>query len=98
MASLSFIRYLINCDGCKAVYGDRDGFESLTEARATAYAKGWRFPNRMTSTGTQAVATSDVCPACLFNWKPQVAGKIANRQRVLVKSEVASLPLPSDRN
>ena len=92
MASLVFTRYVINCDGCESIFGDRRGFESLTEARAAAYMAGWRFPNRLNAKGVPANATSDVCPECIGAWVPVQARKVANHQRALTQAEVMQLP------
>jgi hypothetical protein len=91
VASLMLMRYLIECDGCKTVFGNRDGFESLTEARASAYAAGWRFPSQLTAHGVSSARTSDACPACVPDWKPERCGTTGQRQRALTRSEVEKL-------
>ena len=91
MSSLTLIRHLISCDGCQAIYGTAKGFDSQMEARASAYAAGWRFPNLMTTAGKPSTRTSDVCPACACNWTPQTNGAKTSRMRMLSKSEAAAL-------
>lgn len=94
MSSLTFTRYLINCDGCEVIFGDQQGFSSLTEARAVAYSAGWRFPNRLNTKGVPANATSDVCPKCIGKWEAPTGRKVASYQRALTLAEVALLPRP----
>jgi hypothetical protein len=91
MASLSFLRHLIECDGCKVTFGDQQGFDSLTEARALAYAAGWRFPHMVDAKGKATKRTSDVCPDCLSTWTAEQFGKTGQRQRVLTVTEAAKL-------
>lgn len=91
MASLTIMRYLIECDGCKAVFGDQEGFGSLTETRALAYAAGWRFPSQLTAQGVASARTSDVCSACAPTWTPEQCGTTGPRQRVLRRPEVERL-------
>lgn len=92
MSSLTFTRYLIECDGCGAVFGSREGFESQTEARAAAYATGWRFPHVLTAKGVASNQTSDACGKCAPDWKPRQCGqKKQGFARMLSKSEVSKL-------
>lgn len=91
MASLSLLRYLIECDGCKAVFGAPKGFDSLTEARAAAYATGWRFPHMLNRAKRATTRTSDACPACMPNWNPEQVGTTGQRQRVLTRAEIDAL-------
>lgn len=95
MTSVTLVRYLIECDGCQVLFGDREGFESLTEARAAAYGQGWRFPNQLKANGQAAAQTSDVCAKCVPGWQPCPTGISArprkNFQRMLTKAEVAQL-------
>ena len=91
MTTIQFIRTLIECDGCQAKFGGKEGFDSGTEARAEAYAKGWRFPNLISANGTATVRTSDVCPECVPDWQPQRFGQKENRQRILKRSEASQL-------
>lgn len=88
MGSLTIVRYLIECDGCQAKFGTREGFENLMEARAAAYAEGWRFPAQVGAKGQTIATFSDACPACVPEWKPQPR---SSRQRMLAKSEAAVL-------
>jgi hypothetical protein len=94
MTSVTLVRYLIECDGCLAIFGDHDGFESSTEARAAAYGQGWRFPNRLKANGEAGSQASDVCPECLPGWKPQALIDKKRKNyggRMLSKAEVAQL-------
>jgi hypothetical protein len=95
MASLVFTRFLLNCDGCGVIFGDQRGFGSLTEARASAYNAGWRFPNRVTAQGKPAAAASDACPDCIDTWTPIQAGRTINHQRALTLAQVSRLPAGS---
>jgi hypothetical protein len=61
-------RYILGCDGCGA---ERPEESTSMEARAAAYADGWRFPSKVTAHGTQSSNTSDVCPKCLPDWEPR---------------------------
>ncbi|WP_150232247.1 hypothetical protein [Streptomyces filamentosus] len=85
MATLSFHRYLIECDGCQARHGEPDGRRTSDEARAAAYADGWRFPAMIKSNGKPGASVSDVCPACITDWAPVRWG--ASRSRYLMSSE-----------
>lgn len=91
MSSITLIRYLIDCDGCQAIFGDHEGFDSLTEARAAAYGQGWRFPNQLKANGQAATHTSDVCGECAPDWKPHASGEKRNFQRMLSRAEVDQL-------
>ncbi len=89
MATLKVVANLLECDGCKAVTGLPHGYDSPTEARAAAYAAGWRFPSHTTKSGTRpASTTSDVCPACAPGWTPQPR---ASRARQITGAELAAL-------
>jgi hypothetical protein len=88
MASVTFTRHAITCDGCGAVFPADLDAAGLAEIRAAAYAAGWRFPPRVNAkSGRAAVRASDACPACIGTWKPQVAGQ--SPPRVLSASEAA---------
>lgn len=87
MATVKIVRNLLECDGCKVVFGD-DGHASPIEARAAAYAAGWRFPAKLTSKGTPSNVVSDVCPDCGPAWEPQ-QWRGTGRQRILTRAEAA---------
>ncbi|MEA5366045.1 hypothetical protein VA596_41410 [Amycolatopsis sp., V23-08] len=90
MAALTFQLTVISCDGgeCEAVFGTPDGFLSAMDARAAAYAAGWRFPNHTTRSGNAARTTSDVCPVCVPGWTAQKQGQ---RHRQLTLNEARKL-------
>ncbi|MEU9558008.1 hypothetical protein [Streptomyces fumanus] len=69
MATLSISSVILHCDGCNKPLNDGETFRSSTEARAAAYAAGWRFPPMATKTGKLSAQGSDACPECLPNWK-----------------------------
>lgn len=76
------VRSILVCDGCKATHGAPEGFNSAVEARAAAYAAGWRFPPRVRATGAVSAQTNDVCPSCIGEWMPKRAhDSWANRER-----------------
>jgi hypothetical protein len=58
-------RDILICDGCAV---EQPEAASATEARANAWAEGWRFPRRATISGAPSSRTSDVCPGCLPGW------------------------------
>jgi hypothetical protein len=91
MAALSFQRYLVECDGCQNRHGEPDGRRTSEEARAAAYADGWRFPAMVKSDGKPGASTSDVCPKCVPNWTPVRWG--VRRGRALKQSEAPSTGL-----
>lgn len=63
---------ILECDGCGTELNAGEQFRTSMEARAAAYAAGWRFPARITSTGkASAQRGSDVCPTCVPGWKPE---------------------------
>lgn len=62
-------RYTIKCDGCGAHHSETH--DSILEARAAAYAAGWRYPARYKASGSNSRETDDVCPACVAEWKPR---------------------------
>lgn len=71
MSTLTFSRYVLQCDGCKARHGEPDGHNSAHEARIAAYIDGWRYPSMVRADGTIGTRTSDVCPACMPTWMPR---------------------------
>jgi hypothetical protein len=91
VTGLTFTRHLIECDGCGVIFGSREGFESQTEARAAAYAAGWRFPHVLTAKGKGSNQTSDACGECAPGWKPRQCGEKKSYARMLSKSEVSGL-------
>ena len=88
MASITLVRYLIECDGCLAVFGDH-------EARVAAYVQGWRFPSRLKANGQAGAQTSDVCAECLPDWQPRPLMHDKTRRgfggRMLSRAEVEAL-------
>lgn len=70
---------VLKCDGCGATHGEGCSLRSATEARASAYTEGWRFPPKVNAAGNPSVTTSDVCPACLPEWKPVLTPWSARR-------------------
>lgn len=72
MATIQITGYLLECNGCKALFGG-DGIvgSSVMEVRAAAYAAGWRFPAKVGAKGSPSTRVSDVCPSCLPDWKPE---------------------------
>lgn len=88
MGSLTIMRFLLECDGCGAKIGAKEGFENLIEARASSYVQGWRFPSQIGVKGHLIQTASDVCPDCVPGWKPQPR---SSRQRLLSKAEVSEL-------
>jgi hypothetical protein len=71
MSRLSFLRYILQCDGCKTRHGDPIGHNSAEEARIAAYVDGWRFPALLKSDGAPGTRASDVCPECMPTWTPR---------------------------
>ncbi|QER88602.1 hypothetical protein [Streptomyces tendae] len=71
MSTLQFLRCLLECDGCKATFGDPHGYNSPREARLAAYLAGWRFPVIRKANGQLGIATSDVCDKCMPTWQPR---------------------------
>ena len=96
MAGLTIIRYLVNCDGCGAIFGDQLGFETHMQARALAYAEGWRFPSQFTAKGAPGNRTFDVCPSCIGTWGPTQKSKVPNSYRQLSRAEIGALPQPKE--
>lgn len=89
MATLAMTLYLMECDGCQSTLGLPNGYSSATEARAAAYAEGWRYPPQPTKTGKVGARTFDVCPACLPEWRPE--HRAASRTRAILMFEVEAL-------
>jgi hypothetical protein len=88
MGTVQIIRYVVQCDGCNAVFGTPVGELSPMDVRAAAYAQGWRFPNTVNRrTEAKQSGTSDVCPDCLPTWKPQ---SHVTQQRRATDEEVRS--------
>ena len=66
-------RFVLACDGCGT---EREEAPTSIEARASAYADGWRYPAKVKANGDPAMADqSDLCPKCLPDWKPVPARK-----------------------
>ncbi len=62
---------ILLCDGCSAEMGTEGQYRTAMDARAAAYALGWRFVPMVTASGDLSSATSDVCPSCQEGWVPQ---------------------------
>jgi hypothetical protein len=64
-------RYVLKCDGeCGTERGANGEYENAMEARAAAYADGWRFPSKTTMNGKTSAQSCDVCPECLPTFDP----------------------------
>jgi hypothetical protein len=85
MATVQIIRNVLECDGCKAIFAAPMGHISPMEARAAAYADGWRFPNLVNKHGETTNQTSDACPECIPTWEPR---ERTTRQRQATQAEV----------
>lgn len=92
MTTLTIVRHLLECDGCGTIFGNRNGYDSQMEARAMAFAAGWRFPNQVTVKETASSHVSDVCPQCAPAWKAQSRNEKRTHQRMLAVAEWAQLP------
>lgn len=66
--------YTIKCDGCDIRH--RETHDSIFEARAAAYAAGWRFPARVKANGENGRETNDVCPNCAPGWKARPSSNV----------------------
>lgn len=73
MAIRQELRTFLVCAGCKAEHGPPAGHSSAVEARAAAYADGWRFLPRVRASGAVSMETDDVCPYCIEGWTPRSA-------------------------
>lgn len=73
MSGRTVTRYEMKCDGCNVVFGENGEFRTAIEARAAAYAAGWRFPpkERIGGRGPSQKQISDVCPKCAPDWESQ---------------------------
>ncbi|MFF8829126.1 hypothetical protein [Streptomyces sp. NPDC015131] len=71
MSSVTFSRYILECDGCKKPHGYPHGHNSAQEARIAAYIDGWRFPPMVRADGSTGVRTNDICDECMPTWTPQ---------------------------
>ncbi|WP_242890141.1 hypothetical protein [Actinomadura litoris] len=85
MGVVTVTRIVLACDGCGTTFGGPVGLLNPMEARAAAYAEGWRFPNRLGRHGELVSATSDVCPGCIDDWEPR---ERAPRQREATYDEL----------
>jgi hypothetical protein len=74
MGVVTVTRIVLECDGCGATFGGPIGQANPMEARAAAYAEGWRFPNRVGRDGGLVSSTNDACPACSPTWEPRERG------------------------
>lgn len=66
--------YTVTCDGSheEPVQFLDPTFSSAIEARAAAYAVGWRFPpKRLGDHSDSPTQVSDVCPDCTGDFDPQ---------------------------
>jgi hypothetical protein len=50
--------------------GDDGSFPTAMEARAAAYSKGWRFPQRIAESSKPNARTYDICADCHPTWPP----------------------------
>jgi hypothetical protein len=71
---------VLACDGCSTELGTDGQFRTAMDARAAAYAAGWRFVAKLKKDGQPAgglspTNTSDVCPKCLPTFRPQYRGE-----------------------
>lgn len=75
MTTRTIAYHTLICDGpCKQQFGHDTYYPSVVEARAEAYAKGWRFPpKRLTSGNDSPTSVSDVCPDCVGEFRQQAA-------------------------
>lgn len=75
MATRTISFHTLVCDGCSKQIGKglEEPYGSVIEARAAAYAAGWRFPERYRARGGESKTVSDVCPDCLPTWQAQPA-------------------------
>lgn len=73
MATRTISLHTLVCDGCSSQFGTEIRYASAIEARAAAYADGWRFPERVRKTRGESKSVSDVCPNCVDGWQPQPA-------------------------
>jgi hypothetical protein len=67
--------YTVTCDGNHEhdVQFLDPTFASSIEARAAAYAEGWRFPPKLLGDRSQSpTQVSDVCPDCTEDFVPQM--------------------------
>jgi hypothetical protein len=74
MGVVQVSRIVLECDGCGETFGGPIGLMNPMEARAAAYAHGWRFPNRINRHGELISSTNDACPACATTWQPKERG------------------------
>lgn len=70
MSGRTITRYVLTCDGCGTERGNEGGYENAMEARAAAYADGWRYPSKTRKGGAPSTRTCDVCPKCLPTFDP----------------------------
>lgn len=86
MGVVTVTRIVLECDGCKAIFGGPIGVAiNSTELRGSAFGEGWRFPSRVNAEGDPVSGTNDVCPACAPDWTPR---KTAPQQRPATPQEV----------
>jgi hypothetical protein len=71
MASHTMQAVYLLCDGCGKALGEDGRFRSAVEARAGAYAEGWRYPPSITPRGKPGNRTHDVCAECISEWVPR---------------------------
>lgn len=77
----TLLKYFISCHGC-GTRAEGEGHDTPFEARAAAYAAGWRYPARTRTNGSLAKETDDVCPKCIGDWTARPAtDRWANRRR-----------------
>jgi hypothetical protein len=82
MATRTISYHTLVCDGCDTRFGTDTYHASVIEARAAAYADGWRFPERLKANGGESKTVNDVCPTCVPGWERRPAADTwANRRR-----------------
>lgn len=73
MSTRAISYHTLVCDGCQTTFGNDVYYASVIEARAAAYAAGWRFPERIRASGGESKTVNDVCPKCEPGWERQPA-------------------------
>ncbi|MGQ4355258.1 helix-turn-helix domain-containing protein [Streptomyces drozdowiczii] len=94
MTTLSFHRYVLQCEGCPARFGDPHGYNSPDLARVASRQSGWGTPPVRRAGGGLGVITSDVCPNCLSGWEPVLFTRRQHGRRLSADEAPDSWPLP----
>lgn len=95
MTTLGFNRYVLQCEGCPARFGEPHGYNSPDIARTAAREQGWGTPPIRRATGQLGVITSDVCPDCRPNWEPVTMATRQHGRRLAPDEAPASWPTPA---